>query len=142
MNKTNRVRLGVASVALAGFVGVGVATPASASPAPTSRLAVAIHPASVSTGLSVVSVPSSLAVSVAPTPPGVAAGEQSLISEFIKQALKHLGKSYTWLKEGVKKGYSWFKTNVWDKIPGWIKFIMGWAADAYEVFQAVWGYFF
>ena len=143
MNRINKARLGIASVVLSGVVATTVATSGSASATTVSRAPATSQTVSISAATLPSSfAPSALSGAVTPGPLLVPAGEQAGIGPFIKAVLNYLGKSVTWLKNGIQAGYGWFVTNVWNKIPGWIKVIVGWGANAWEVFNLVKDYLF
>jgi hypothetical protein len=64
------------------------------------------------------------------------------IWEIIKRIIKVLGKSLSWLKDQVKKGYSWFVKYVWNKIPAAIRWVISTGWTVYEIFKEIWNYFF
>lgn len=65
-----------------------------------------------------------------------------LVKKFAGAALKFLGKSRNWLKDTVQKGYQAFLDRVWNKIPSWIRAIVGWGMTAYKVYQILRDLFF
>ena len=64
------------------------------------------------------------------------------IGEIIKRILQVLGKGATWLKDQVRRGYSWFVNNVWNKIPSAIRWVISTGYTVYEIFKEIYNYFF
>lgn len=64
------------------------------------------------------------------------------IGPIIRKIIEALGKSLSWLKDQVRRGYSWFVTNVWNKIPSAIRWVISTGWTVYEIFKEIWNYFF
>lgn len=64
------------------------------------------------------------------------------IGEIIKRILSALGKGTTWLKDQVRRGYTWFVNNVWNRIPSAIRWVISTGWTVYEIFKEIYNYFF
>lgn len=64
------------------------------------------------------------------------------IGEIVKRILQALGKSASWLKDQVRRGYSWFVNNVWNMIPSAVRWIISTGWTVYEIFKEIYNYYF
>lgn len=151
-----RMKRTAGAVTLGALLVTGAAVPSSAAPRTVTSTAVVVStssaPSAVSTAVptvtsltgatSAVQTTTSLATQAPSAPTHGTQGLGSVLLKFIQAALKFLGKSWTWLKNIVKAGYSAFLNHFWNKIPGWVKILLNGAWTAWEVYQALRDYFF
>lgn len=129
----------VGAVVLGAVLATGAAIPGNAAPATAQTQflhASATAPVTTTLTASATTLSQAPATALAPVPASAATlpgspstgtqGLPSLIIKFVQAALKFLGKAWSWLKNVIVSGYQAFLTHFWNKIPGWIKTIVGW----------------
>lgn len=136
------VGLGVAGAVAAGTAVCGsVAGTAGSAPVPAPQ-AVVRHAAGSAADLS------SGTISLRVGPAAAVAGSTSQvenrlpIGEIVKRILSVLGKGISWLRDQVRRGYSWFVNNVWNKIPSAIRWVISTGYTVYEIFKEIYNYLF